>query len=377
MRVAIFTESLPPQNDGVSHTFSKLAETLEHQHITYNFFSPFKPGADVSWNDKVHPVKSFKFPLYKYYRIGLPYFDNLIETLDNLKPDIIHVASPTPLSIFGQDYAKKHNIPVVSSYHTNFVSYFRYYGLQKIEGLGWSILRWFHNRGMATYVPSQDTANELIEQGFNNVELWQRGINFEQFSPEKRSDALRKSIGAEHVPVLLFVGRLVKEKDLDDVISADRYLKEWNQKYKIVIVGDGPMRPELEESLPDAHFTGFVKKNELGQWYASSDIFIFPSTTETFGNVILEAFASGIPAIGVRKGGVQDLITDGKTGYLTEPNNPREFAERIQNLLNTPALFQYYKQNALAEAKEKSWDSINQKLLNSYQQVLRKYHSGN
>jgi glycosyltransferase involved in cell wall biosynthesis len=184
-----------------------------------------------------------------------------------------------------------------------------------------------------TYAPSPSSAIALSRKGIKNVDLWQRGINMEKFSPRHRNETLRRSIGAENIPLLLYVGRLVKEKDLDDLVHACHLLRLWGNTFKLVFVGDGPMKKYLMRRLPDAHFAGYQHGPNLSRWYASADIFVFPSTTETFGNVILEAFASGIPAVGVNQGGVADLITPGMDGLLAEPNAPRSLAEQIQILL--------------------------------------------
>lgn len=374
MKIAYCTESLPPKKDGVSKSLSRLADTLESQGIDFRFFSPVKPDESISWRDKVRKVTSVPFPLYTYYEIGLPMFENLDEEFDEFEPDLIHIASQTLLGMYGLNYAKKHHLPVVSSYHTHFISYFRYYGVQFAEKWGWSYLRWFHNQCMCNYAPSPSAAEELRIQGIQNVDLWQRGIDLEKFSPNYRDLELRRSVGAdEDTPILLFVARLVKEKDLDDLIDAVKMLRSWEESFKVVIVGDGPMKDEIKQRLPEAHLPGFLQGEILSKWYASSDIFTFPSTTETFGNVILEAFASGIPAVGVKKGGVGDLITPDYDGFLAEPNDPDDFAKKIQPLLKDKQLRWRLGEQAKLTAKKNSWQHINQRLLDSYQRVITRF----
>jgi len=369
MRIVYFTESLPPKTDGVTHTFSKLVETLEHRSIDYRFYSPVMPGESIAWRNRVHQVKSVPIPLYDYYRIGIPTADVLRAELDDFQPDLIHCTTPTPLGILGARYARTNGIPAVSSYHTHFVSYFRYYGYQLFENFGWSILRWFHNKFAATYVPTSNVASELEERGFQNLQLWQRGIELERFMPELRNEDLRSSVGIKDEPILLFVGRLVKEKDLDDLVAADMILKNKGHKFKIVIIGDGPMREELEQKLPNAHLTGFVHGAELASWYASSDILAFPSTTETFGNVIQEAHASGLPTVCVDKGGVVDLIRDGVNGYIAKANKPEDFATKLEPLIKSRNLRARMGQQARILVAENTWEKINGRLLNSYNQI--------
>jgi len=376
MKVAYFTESLPPQTDGVARTLVNLAHTLELKNVEFRFFSPFKPDDSVPWNEKVYKVTSVPFILYKDYRFSLPILDRLEleDVLDSFKPDIVHATSPTALGVMGLNYAIRSNIPAVSSYHTHFVSYFKYYGLTRVESVGWNYLKWFYNQFKRIFVPSKSTADELYEKGFENIELWQRGIDVARFSPNFRDAAIRKEIGVEKDEcVLLFVGRLVKEKDLDDLVAVDRILKQSEKKFKLVLVGDGPMRQELEEKLPDAYFTGYLHNEDLSKWFASSDIFVFPSTTETFGNVILEAYASGLPVVSVDKGGVADLIKHGETGYIARSNNPADFAKYVQRILENCQLKLELGEKATIFSKQFSWENINTRLIGSYQEIIDSY----
>ena len=256
MKIAYFTESLPPNTDGVVKTLVKLIGTLEDEHIDFRFFSPVKPDATYSWTDKVSKVKSVPFFLYNYYHVGVPFFEGISRQLDEFQPDLVHLCAPSLLGVYGLNYAHRHDLPVVTSYHTHFVDYFSYFGLSWLQPTGWAYLQWFHNKCHMTYAPSPSAVSELQTRGIRDVDLWQRGIELDLFSPTLRNYDLRRSIGAVDKPILLFVGRLINHKDLDDLVAAARILKQRGQDFKIVIAGDGPMRPELEKQLPDAHFTG-------------------------------------------------------------------------------------------------------------------------
>lgn len=374
MKIAYFTESLPPKKDGVARTLGKLADTLQTEKIEFKFFCPFAPTLDTTWSDQVIQVNSIPFLLYPEYRVGIPDRGHLLRILDHFKPDIIHSVSPTPLGLFGSEYALRYKIPAVSSYHTHFVSYFKYYRLRALEKAGWNYLKWFYNKFKKIYVPSRSAVNELQQQGFQNLDLWQRGIDLHNFSPEFRNETLRRQICQNDEPILLFVGRLVKEKDLEDLVAANRILRRLDYKYKIVIVGDGPMKPRLIRDLPDAHFTGFLQGKELSTWFASSDLFLFPSTTETFGNVILEAYSSGLPVIGVNKGGVTDIIQDNQTGLIARANTPPDLARKIKIMLDNVRLRREFSQNAIRYARNFSWRQINLRLISDYESIISNFN---
>ncbi|MCJ7681341.1 MAG: glycosyltransferase family 1 protein [Candidatus Aminicenantes bacterium] len=371
MKIAYFMDTLPPHYDGVVNSFLRLIDTLEKENVDFKFISPFMPAKEFSWSHRVFKVFSVPFILYKDYRVGIPYFNRTTPELDQYQPDLVHVVSPTILGIFGLKYAKRRKIPVVSSYHTNYVSYLKYYGFpEKIEEVSWDYFRWFYNQFDRVYAPSPTTARELQGQGIIDVDLWQRGVNLDSYSPDFFNRDLRRSIGAEEKPILLFVGRLVKEKDLDDLCEACSLLRSDGMDFKLVIVGEGPMRDELEERIPDAHFTGFLKDRALSEWYATADLFVFPSTTETFGNVILEAFASGTPAVVVNKGGQADIINEGYDGLMAEANRATDFSIKIAHLLKNPELRRQMAQNARKTALQYSWEAINTRLLRSYETVI-------
>jgi len=323
----------------------------------------------------VHKVPSVPFPGYGYYRISVPVDPRLDRALDRFRPDILHAANPTLLGLYALVYARRRRLPVVTSYHTNYVSYFPYYGLGKLQGLGWRLLRWFHSRCHATYAPSRSTLETLRSRGIPRVDLWQRGVRPDRFGPRFRSEELRRSIGAEDRPVLLYVGRLVREKDLADLVRAVEVLRGRGMRFKTVLVGDGPMGPELRARLPEAVFTGYRVGEDLARWYASADLFVFPSTTETFGNVILEAFASGLPVAGVRASGSRDLIVPGENGLLAGPRNPEDFADCVQAMLSDPAGMRAMREGALRTVHRFDWGSINRRLITDYHRVIREHRS--
>jgi phosphatidylinositol alpha 1,6-mannosyltransferase len=377
MRVVYFTESLYPLVDGVSRTLARLFATLERRGVEFLVFSPFVPDAAVSWRTRVVEVPFARFPLYPDYRVSVPRPRRISAALERFAPDLVHVVSPTPTAVWAQRYARRHSLPVVASFHTHFVSYFRYYGVPWLEPLGWRLLRWFYGRCDRVYAPSWSIIRELEGQGLGNLELWSRGIDGERFSPAYRDPALRARIGADaDTPVLLLVSRLVKEKDLADLVEVDRILRARGVRFRLALVGDGPMRAELEERLPDAVFAGHRHGAELAAWYASADVFLFPSTTETLGNVVLEAMASGLPTVVVDRGGPQDLVEPGETGFVARANDVVDLADRAERLLRDPAERERMAAAAHAAAAERDWERINGRLLESYRELVASHPRG-
>jgi glycosyltransferase involved in cell wall biosynthesis len=372
MKVAYFTESLLPHVDGVSRTLAQLFATLEKRGVDFRIFSPFKPGPEISWSTRVHEIPYIRFPLYKDYRLASPIGHRASARLDEYQPDLIHVVSPTPINVRAEKYGRRRGVPVVSSFHTHFVSYFRFYGFGGLEELGWKMMRRFYGRCEVVYAPSHSIIRELAGHGIRNTELWSRGIDLHRFSPAFRDPDLRRMAGAESddTPVLLLVSRLVREKDLADLVAMERILRQRGSRHRLVLVGEGPMREQLQADLPDALFPGHQSGEALARWYASGDVFVFPSTTETFGNVVLEAQASGLPTVVVDRGGPPDQVEPGQTGFIARANDPADLADHVERLLNDPAERRRMGAAARVAASERDWSAINGRLIDSYARVI-------
>jgi phosphatidylinositol alpha 1,6-mannosyltransferase len=358
--------------DGVSRTLARLFASLEPSDHEFLIFSPFTPGAEVSWSNRVRPVRYVRFPLYSDYRISLPVVSRSVaREMKAFRPDLVHVVSPTPMAVWAQRWAARNGVPVVSSFHTHFVSYFRYYGVPWLEQGGWRALRRFYARCARVYAPSWSIIRELESHGLERLELWSRGIDLACFSPEFRDPRLRRDAGAdETTPLVLLVSRLVKEKDLADLVEMERLLRERGVRFRLALVGDGPMRGELENSLPGAIFAGHRSGVQLARWYASADVFVFPSTTETLGNVVLEALASGVPAVVTDRGGPQDLIRTGENGFVVRGNAPKELADRVELMLRDRELRAQMAAAARESAISRDWETINGALIESYRGVI-------
>jgi phosphatidylinositol alpha 1,6-mannosyltransferase len=374
MKVVYFTESLLPHVDGVSRTLAQLFAFLEGEGVDFRVHSPFVPGPEVGWSGRVHRVPYVRFPLYRDYRVSIPFTPRVWRELAEWAPDLVHVVSPTPMASRAARWAARRGVPVVSSFHTHFVSYFRYYGVPWMEGLGWRMLRRFYARCERVYAPSRSIVAELAEHDIRNTELWSRGIDLARFGPEHRSRELRTLARADdETPVLLMVSRLVKEKDMADLVGMEGELRRRGSRHRLVLVGDGPMRAELEAALPDAFFAGHQDGEALARWYASGDVFVFPSTTETFGNVVAEAQASGLPTVVVDRGGPPDQVEPGETGWIARPNDPVDLADRVEGLLRDAHLRRRMGRAAREAARERDWAAINGRLLESYRRVVEEH----
>ena len=371
MRIVFFTESMLPLVDGVSLTLSQLFRTLESAGVDFRVYSPFVPPADISWSGRVRRVRAFTFPLYRDYRVSIPGGRRLTDDLEAFAPDIVHVVSPTPMAVWAQAWAHARGIPVVATFHTHFVSYFRYYGFRGLESIGWSILRWFHRRCAVTFAPTSTIVDELTRHGIPKVRLWSRGVDAQLFSPAARDATLRARLGADDdTPLILLVSRLVKEKDLFDLAAADRELRARGARYRLALVGDGPLRRALERDLPHAHFAGHQSGTALACWYASADIFVFPSTTETFANVVQEAMAAGLPCVVVDRGGPPAVIEDGRSGFVARAHDASDMADRLELLIRDRELRAAMSRAARQRAQERSWDRVNDVMLAAYEALV-------
>lgn len=367
MKVLYLTESLLPHIDGVSLTMARLFGMLAAHGVDFRILSPFVPGADVEWASRVYPMPYVRFPLYPDYRVTLP-TARIAAHFDDWGPDLMHVVSPTPFAMRAMRGARRRGVPVVSSFHTHFVSYFRYYRLGALEAAGWRLLRSFYAGCEAVFAPSPAILRELAKQGILHAELWSRGVDTDRFSPLRRDESLRARIPGEG-PVILFVGRLVKEKDVGDVVAVSHRLLAQGIAHRMVLVGDGPMRRALQRRLPSACFVGHQQGDALARWYAAADMFFFPSTTETFGNVVLEALASGLPAVVSDWGGPQDLVLDGETGFICPGKDIEAFAGALGWLVANAAPRRAMAARARTLAVGRSWATVNCRLLDAYHRI--------
>ena len=374
IKIAYFAGTMRPGHDGVTRVLYRLIDGLKERGIKNIFFSPIIPLED----DQPTPmfeVPSVTFPLYKDYRVSVPGFKHFEKELSEFKPDIIHINSPCSLGCAAIKYGQKNNIPVVATYHTHFTSYAKYYKIKVLECFGWGYLKNLYNRCDRVYVPSKPIMNELFEHGLNKIEFLPHGVDTNMFNPKFKSDDWKNELGLGNKITLLFAGRLVWEKDLLTLAKVYKVLTSKHHNAAFVLAGDGPIRKELEVMMPDAVFLGNLSGDKLSTAYASSDIFIFPSTTETFGNVVLEAMASGLPPVCVREGGSYGMIDDGINGLIAEPHNPEDLAEKVETLLINPELRKKLALSAFKFSQTQSWEEIIDKLIRNYIEIIKNHNT--
>lgn len=365
LRVAYFAGTMRPGHDGVTRVLYKLIDHLVLTGVPNIFFSPIVPPLSAQ-RVRMREVPSIAFPLYKDYRIAVPGYKRFEDEVLRFQPDLLHINSPCSLGYAAIRLGAKHGIPAVATYHTHFPSYARYYNLPLLEKLGWQYLRNLYNACKRVYVPSAPILDELAANGIRNLELLPHGVDTDIFSPSWKDETWKQRIGAAGKEVLLFAGRLVWEKDLRVLADAWDIIRAERPDTVLVFAGEGPARDELRNLVPRAIFLGHQEGKDLSTAFASSDLFVFPSTTETFGNVVLEAMASGLPTVGARKGGVAGVIADGRTGILSSPHDAADFAAKTIALIGNHKLRTDIRERGLAHARTQTWGSVFSRMFESY-----------
>jgi glycosyltransferase involved in cell wall biosynthesis len=374
MRAAYFNGTMRKEHDGVTRVLYRLIDEINRtKEIESLFISPIVPPENER-PVEMFQVPSFAFPFYKDYRIAYPGRQFFEERLDEFKPDIIHINSPCPLGHAAVEYGKKNSVPVVATYHTHFPSYAKYYKVKALEIYGWNYLRKLYNKCQAVYVPSLPVLNELREHGFETVEYLPHGVDTKIFSPVNKTVQWKKNLGIENKFALLFAGRLVWEKDLETLAETYKLISTQRDDIKFILAGDGPAGEELKEQMPEAIFLGQQPINDLAVSFASSDVFVFPSTTETFGNVTIEAMASGLPPICVREGGAFGIIQNGINGFIAAPRNAVDITSKINFLLNNPNARINMGNAAFSFAQTQTWEHNFQHLFESYKRIINNFN---
>ncbi|MBD1845366.1 glycosyltransferase family 1 protein [Cyanobacteria bacterium FACHB-63] len=370
MRIALFTETFLPKVDGIVTRLKHTVDHLQRQGNEVLIFSP-DGGLTEYKGAKIYGVSGFPLPLYPELKLALPR-PAIGDQLSCFKPDLIHIVNPAVLGLAGLFYSKFLNVPLIASYHTHLPEYLHHYGLGALEGLLWELLKAGHNQAEINLCTSTAMMQALTEHGIERVNLWQRGVDTETFQPHLASLEMRSRLSQGHpeAPLLLYVGRLSAEKEVDRI----KPVLESIPNARLALVGDGPNRQALEKHFAstNTNFVGYLAGQELASAFASADAFVFPSRTETLGLVLLEAMAAGCPVVAARSGGIPDIVEDGVNGYLFDPADERGAIIATQSLLSRPEEREVLRQNARAEAERWSWSAATKQLQNYYETVLVK-----
>jgi len=374
LRIALFSGNYNYVRDGANQALNRLVGFLLRQGAHVRVYSPtvdtpaFPPTGDLV------SVPSFPIPGRPEYRFAFRLPGKVRKDLEEFNPNVVHVAAPDIVAHRAVTWARKRGTPVVSSVHTRFDTYLQYYGLQYLEPTARAIMRRYYRRCDAIVVPAESTAAILRAQRMSNdISLWARGVDREQFNPGRRSLKWRRARGiGDDEMVVAFLGRLVLEKGLDVFAGAVESARTKGVPLKVLAIGDGPARGYFEERLPDAIFTGQLTGEELAVALASADVFLNPSITETFGNVTLEAMACGLPVIAAAASGARSLVQNGVTGRLSRPGNIGAFATALADYQRDPDLRHRHGEAGLAFAKTKDWDEINAAVMHVYERVIER-----
>lgn len=368
MRVAIFAETFLPKWDGVANTTCHLLDHLAARGHESLMIAP--EGAPASY--AATPILGrpcFALPMYPALRLVTPRPGLGSEILD-FKPDIVHLINPALLGISGLHRAREAGVPVVASYHTDLPGYLEKYNLTAFRDFVWNYFRWLHNQADLNLCPTRFIRRQLADRGFERLEIWGRGVDSQVFCPARRSRMWRERLTAGHpdAPLLVYVGRLAIEKRVEVI----RPVLEELPHVRLAIIGDGPERARLEEVFAGTNtvFTGYLTGDDLPDAYAAGDIFVFPGENETFGNVVLEAMASGLPALVASHSGLKDHTRNGWNGFQFEPGNGAQLATLVRWLLSDPDYRARLAANALDYARGLTWEQNLDGLIGHYERLV-------
>lgn len=366
IRVAFFAEIMIPDFDGAARTIFQLVNRIDKNKFEFLFI--YGTGPDQIQDFESFKIPSLSIPIQQNYSMAIPALvdQRLKKKLQDFNPDIIHIATPSLLGFYAQKYALRNQIPVISIYHTHFVSYIDYYLKHFTFLVGPTKKRIiqtqnkFYNNCDKVYVPTNSIVSELIKMGIkpNLMQIWKRGIDNTLFSPQKKDlNWIQELTGNRH-PTILFASRLVWEKNLRTLIDIYTLLKQQHIHLNFIVAGDGTAMDACRQNMPDALFLGKLGHRELSKLYASSTLFVFPSHSETYGNVVIEAMASALPCIIADGGGSADLINDGITGFKCKPKDPTTFVQRIMQLLTDEKLRSEIGNAGMEYSKSLDWNSL-------------------
>ncbi len=362
LKIALVSETYLPEINGVAITIGRMVQGLCLRGHDIHMIRPRQHKHDTAAGDANYRetlVAGMPIPGYAGLKSGLPSKGLLLRLWRQQRPDIVHIATEGPLGWSALSAARKLNIPVSTDFHTNFHSYTQHYGIGLLKWPIATYLRYFHNKAACTLVPTVELQQQLEREGYQNVDVVSRGVDTELFHPARRSKTLRESWGAdEATPVVMLVSRIAAEKNLAVAIQAYEQMRTVNPGAKMVLVGDGPARAGLQTKYPDVIFAGMQTGEALAEHYASGDIFVYPSQTETYGNVTVEAMASGLATIAYDYAAARQHIVHNSNGLLVPLGDAGEFVRQAKLLIADMERVQRLRHAARQTVKSLTWDHI-------------------
>jgi glycosyltransferase involved in cell wall biosynthesis len=343
-------------------TFGVIASEMARRGHSVAVYRPWRrdlPRPEASAEFRQVAMAGIPLPGYPQLRMGLPAGRRLRQAWTKDRPDLVHVATEGPLGLSAIRAARSLGVPVTSSYHTNFHSYAKHYGVSLFKGFAMAWLRYVHNLTQRTFAPTADMCAELSGAGFRNLVLMSRGVDTRQFQPERRSNALRSEWKAgPSDPVVIHVGRMAAEKNYPLLFRAYAAMKKANPACRFVLAGEGPLKRSLMRGHPDCVFAGFFSRDEIGRYYASADIYIHASLTETFGNVLTEAMASGLATAGFDYAAARIFIKDGETGLTAPCDDPDRLIAAAVCLATDAPLRSKLRAAGRLAVEAQSWEKV-------------------
>ncbi len=362
VKIALVTETFPPEINGVAMTFGVIVRELGRRGHRVTVYRPRRddlPAGDADENFTEVAMPGMPIPGYPLLRLGLPARRTLRRRWSAERPDLVHVATEGPLGATAITAARELGIPVTSSFHTNFHTYTRHYGFGLLRPAVLAWLRRVHNRTRLTFAPTRALCDELAAEGFRDLRVLSRGVDTWQFHPARRAEVLRLKWQAEpEDPVVIHAGRMAAEKNYDLLFAAFDAMRAVNPRCRFIVVGDGPLRARWQRAQPGVVFTGFIPRGELARHYASADIYVHASLSETFGNVLTEAMASGLAVAGFDYAAAREFVRHGQNGLAVPCDEPGALINAAVMLAQDPLLRAQLRLAARQAVEAQSWERV-------------------
>jgi phosphatidylinositol alpha 1,6-mannosyltransferase len=373
VRIALFSEVYWPMVSGVGVTLLRLTRALEtrgHQVRVYSATYSLPKGQ--SDRPEVHRSPSIPLFLYPDVQWAFPRVRDVIDDVARFRPEVVHVATEFSLGLAGLKTARQLRLPVIASAHTDYDKYAARYGVDWALRFGWHYLRWFYGQAHRVLCPSRIYEQHLHARGVTHTGVWSRGVDPAHFHPRFRSEAYRRSLGIGPNDLLVtYIGRIAREKNLTQLLAAWDALAAERGAARLALVGRGPLEEEIRRrEIPGVHVLGLMHDRDLSEAYASADIFVFPSATETFGNSLLEAMGSGLPCLAAAAGGVLEFAQHGGNAWLVAANSAQAVAQGLRRLIHDSALRRSLSEGGLQTARERDWGEVYDRLLEDYQEAI-------